>query len=451
MADNRNSPTKSPVTNPYLKKATPERQTVPYSPPPSVTICKTSDNTNPETPEPSETTNNSYRKNITPATDDAKPVYNNASPSDKNSNVKPANTAAAPVATVAASPSKLTPAQQLKIQENRKRALERRVVSLEKQEPRKKARLQSMQTANHRECSRCGSVDSDSLCIVWNHEGEIQRERSYTGWDNFRWTCCGRLSPAPCFVGRHTFSSLHGVMGNYSSIITVSCNCHNGPAKLLCTRKDTPNCGRYFFKCSGSGIDKCDFFLWADKAFNLKYRRCLPAPDGVKEWIHIYANPFDQDYHWMESTASMVSNKPIPLLRMRLVAALLMHQCCTSVTGGWSVANPKLEDFVTKVQDIFQSSNDLQERKTLLLKGLYPLSQDQITARFGVTFQEENDPLFDEVLTVKECREAVSRATQENSVLRSCGVKIKSFAHPNNGMSEVYYLPLEGLENYLAS
>ena len=72
----------------------------------------------------------------------------------------------------------------------------------------------------------------------------------------------------------------------------------------------------------------------------------------------------------MEYTASTVPNKPIPLLRMRLVAALVMHQCCTSATGGWSVANPTLENFVTKVQEVFQSS-DLQERKALLLKGLY--------------------------------------------------------------------------------
>ena len=88
-----------------------------------------------------------------------------------------------------------------------------------------------------------------------------------------------------------------------------------------------------------------------------------------------------------------------------------MHQCCTSVTGGGSVANPTLENFVTKVQEVFQSS-DLQERKAQSTAShgfIYPLSQNQINTRFGVTFQE-SDPLFDEVLTVKGCHQALSRA-----------------------------------------
>lgn len=186
--------------------------------------------------------------------------------------------------------------------------------------------------------------------------------------------------------------------------------------------------------------------MWADKAFSLPYRRCLPARDGIKEWIHIYANPFDQDMNWLESTACMVP-KPLPILRERLIAALLMHKCCESVSGGWVASNPHLEDFASTVEKVFKTQ-DLAEQKKLVLKGLYPLTQVQITNRFGVTFQDE-DPLFGEVPSFEECHKALAKATRENAVLRSCGVKIEPFTHPTSGMS-VTFIPLEGLENYLA-
>lgn len=101
------------------------------------------------------------------------------------------------------SPSKpsstLTDEQRTKIEENRKRALERRVASLVEQEPNKKARHDAPQ------CLRCGSYDKNTLCIKWDHDGDIERERALGsgpyGWDAFRYDCCGRLAPNPCFKG----------------------------------------------------------------------------------------------------------------------------------------------------------------------------------------------------------------------------------------------------------
>ncbi|KAL3769493.1 hypothetical protein ACHAWO_006354 [Cyclotella atomus] len=392
MADMAKTPPKALVANPYIKKATPERQLIPA--PAAATTEEV--NTNPETPHKI----NPYIKNVNPATSDAK--ANN----------------------------------------------ERRAQSLEKQEPNKKARLAFMTSTGHQGCIRCGGTDENTLCILWNHEGEIERERSYTGWDNFRWSCCGRLSPSCCFVGRHEFSgSSRGGLGCSRSIsISISCNCHNGPAKLLCTRKDTSNCGRYFFKCSGNSINECDFFMWADKAFNLPYRRRLPAKDGVKEWIHIYANPFDQDINWMESTASLVP-KPLPVLRERLIAAMIMHKCSGAVTGGWVNSNPQLPGFIAMVEEVFKVDGS-SDRNSKILKELYPLSQVQITNRFGVSFQED-DPLFEKVPTFEECQNAFSKACKENSVLRSCGVKVEPFTQPTSGQSTIF-ISLEGLENYLA-
>ena len=56
------------------------------------------------------------------------------------------------------------------------------------------------------------------------------------------------------------------------------------------------NCGRYSFKCSGNGIDGCDFFLWANKAFNLDYRRRSPRGQGVDS--HLRPIPLIKIYNW---------------------------------------------------------------------------------------------------------------------------------------------------------
>jgi hypothetical protein len=81
MADMAKTPPKALVANPYIKKATPERQLIPA--PAAATTEEV--NTNPETPHKT----NPYIKNVTPTTSDAKA---------NNGTTKPA----------AASPSKLT-------------------------------------------------------------------------------------------------------------------------------------------------------------------------------------------------------------------------------------------------------------------------------------------------------------------------------------------------------
>jgi hypothetical protein len=169
----------------------------------------------------------------------------------------------------------------------------------------------------------------------------------------------------------------------------------------------------------------------------------MPARDGVKEWIHIYANPFDQELGWMESTASLMPLS-LPILRERLLAALVMHQCCGRVVNEGS--SDSLEEVVEMVRKVFKTG-DLAERKTLLLKELYPLNQEQITGRFGVTFQE-NDPLFDQLPSLAECRDAFSKATRENKVLRSCGVGLEGL--PCDEVSPTF-IHLDGLENYFAA
>ena len=185
------------------------------------------------------------------------------------------------------SSSTLTDEQRTKIEENRKRALERRVASLVEQEPNKKARLDAPK------CLRCGSYDKNTLCIKWDHDGDIERERAFGsgpyGWDAFRYDCCGRLAPNPCFVGQHNFgttSSNRHLMGMRNMVL--QCDCHNGPARLVETKKEGPNCGRYFFRCSSDRRADCKFFMWADVAFNLPPQRRQPSRDGIKEWISKY-------------------------------------------------------------------------------------------------------------------------------------------------------------------
>lgn len=156
----------------------------------------------------------------------------------------------------------------------------------------------------------------------------------------------------------------------------------------------------------------------------------------------MFANPFDQDLNWMEGTASMTP-KPVPLLRERLIAALLMHKCCESATSGCWVATATLGGFVSAVGKLFKTQ-DLDERKALLVKMLSPMTISQIASRFGVTFQEV-DELFDLAPTLEECQDALVKASQENAVFRSCGVKVEPIA---SGMAG--YIHLEGLENYLS-
>ena len=156
----------------------------------------------------------------------------------------------------------------------------------------------------------------------------------------------------------------------------------------------------------------------------------------------IYANPFQQNLEWMEMTASMMPTTQA-ILRERLIAAILLHECCASVTGGWVCSQPKLEDFVEKIQTLFRIEDPMKRTDKLLKDFLYPLKQAQVVRRFGVYFGS-NDPLFAEAPTFEECRDALTRATKENSILRSAGVKLERFR------GQVTFVHLGGLENYYA-
>lgn len=148
----------------------------------------------------------------------------------------------------------------------------------------------------------------------------------------------------------------------------------------------------------------------------------------------------------MESTASLMPTS-CTLLRERLIAAMLMHECCSSVTGGMVCSMPHLEDMVKKVQECFEL--EPKQRSEKLVKDfLYPLTQSQIARRFGVSFDSaESDPLFSKIPTFDECRDALAKAVKENSVLRTTGVKLETLTRPD---ISVTFVKLEGLENYFA-
>ena len=76
--------------------------------------------------------------------------------------------------------SPLSAEQRARIEGNRRRALERRVEGLVRSEPNKRARLAlAAGGSGGGPCARCGSADPDSLCVIWEHRGDICRERSF--------------------------------------------------------------------------------------------------------------------------------------------------------------------------------------------------------------------------------------------------------------------------------
>lgn len=191
---------------------------------------------------------------------------------------------------------------------------------------------------------------------------------------------------------------------------------------------------------SKNGLVSSEKYLWCSFYYlhlsiiaNLSWLHDLYSPSDI------YANPFEQQLHWMEMTASMMPTCQT-ILRERLLAAMLMHECCSSVTGGMIDNMPHLQDLVKKIQTCF-NLDDLEERKKSLLDNfLYPLNQAQVTRRFGVSFQKD-DPLFMKTPTFEECRDALAKAIKENSVLRSAGVKFEV-------LPDTTFIQLEGLENY---
>ena len=145
-------------------------------------------------------------------------------------------------------------------------------------------------TAPAKPCVRCGlDYDDTSLCIVWTHKGEIHRQRAYNGWDQFRYDCCNRLDPSPCYVGRNVRSS--GGRSGHHINMAVTCNC-GSRATIRRTKKENNNKHRLFFTCPDQS---CNFFSWCDEAFNLPPRRYVKASDGVDEHQYLHANPFGEN------------------------------------------------------------------------------------------------------------------------------------------------------------
>ena len=87
---------------------------------------------------------------------------------------------------------------------------------------------------------------------------------------------------------------------------------------------------------------------------------------------------------------------------------------------------------------------DAEQRKSRLPKEFLFLKSYQIVRRFGVDFDGDPDPLFEQTPTFEEFELAFQKALRENQVLCSCGVRTEKVG----GQTLVH---LEGLENYFAT
>ena len=310
-------------------------------------------------------------------------------------------------------------------------------------------------------CIRCGEAvsgtqadpNTSNLCIVWKHTGELQRERhGPSRWhDTFRWSCCGRLDPQPCFVGRHTTT-----LDDDEKPPVIQCLCGK-PAHLKRTRKvGSPNRGRYFFRCNslavgGSGgghhgvssMGPCKFFAWADVVLRLPHKE-IPkvAPDGVREWECLFANPYRECYSGIVSNVSSCCSQ-----RERLMAALCLQEMCASVDGTRH-STSSATDTETLVESILHLAGESREtRKEEILRRLLPLTPEQATRRFGLL----DDTL--DGLTKEECQAIVLDFLQKSPLVRSLGVRTTpscdSRASVDPATHSGFIVDLEGLEAYL--
>lgn len=272
-------------------------------------------------------------------------------------------------------------------------------------------------------CSRCGDTcGRQKLCLVWNHEGDVQREIVSLGYDRFRWDCCGRLDGQPCFVGPHSRGT-----GSQPQPRMVLCHCLDA-AILKRTRKYTsPNRGRYYFKCQA-----CQFFQWADEAYGVEKDVPLVAPDGVREWEIPYANPYVEK--------RMSTTDPPSTKRKRLVAALLLQELCSSVQGQGSGLNCNgicSKELAASVLQTVHSGGDA------VLWRLQPLTSEQMARRFG----------WPKIITLadlegRECEEVLLDMLEHSPLIRSIGIRYQRAGPVGEGDSSVF-LDLSGLEGYL--
>ena len=140
----------------------------------------------------------------------------------------------------------------------------------------------------------------------------------------FRYDCCNRLDPSPCYVGRHVRSS--GGRSDHNVNMAVTCNC-GSRATIRRTKKENDSKHRLFFTC----LDRsCNFFSRCDEAFNLPARRYGKASDGVDEHRYLHANPFGEN---LVGPGSSPETYTMYQRRRRLVAAVLVNSIQLQADG----------------------------------------------------------------------------------------------------------------------
>ena len=261
-------------------------------------------------------------------------------------------------------------------------------------------------------CIKCGDYShAKGLCIVWQHTGKMQQEQ-----DQFRWDCCGRLDPQPCFVGLHCRKPLQE---QNRKILKCSCG---KPAHLKRTKKNGANAGRYFFRCNSTGGGRCKFFRWADDFFDLPKQVPLVASDGCREWEYPWANP--------HSEPDLMKSEDLDLKRKRLAAALLLKEMCSLVDGSTGVIcnTAYISDLIGKVMEILPYP-------TQILEKLLPLRPDQVARRFDSLGSVHN-------VTKVECEKILVDFIKTSPFAKYVGIRVKQNM-PNRCVD------LSGLRNYL--
>jgi len=199
-------------------------------------------------------------------------------------------------------------------------------------------------------------------------------------------------------------------------------------AQMRRTRKEGFNTGRFFYRCGAPGPSECDFFQWVDTAHGLPQLLPLPAADGVKEWIHPYANPYNENN--LFSAAVHGENA-----RRRVIAALLIRAMTLSVTGKpFVVIQLPLCHLLEKVKGHCTTKINLEEH-------LWPMTRRQLDQRFGRTDLDDFDvPDDEEMMSI--FKEIMSR----NDMIRSTVKLYKIEEGVDKGRE---WVDLQGLKTYM--
>jgi len=284
----------------------------------------------------------------------------------------------------------LTPEQQERIQANRAKALQLR----QEKERQEQIALQ---------CQRCKAPSNkNELCIVWKHSNdELEKERSIVG-KIFRSPCCQRVDPQPCFIGTHLEPGQTITTPSYLRT-TVNCECGE-QARLARTAKKSLNYGRYYYRCwVPVGTPLCNFFQWADVVHGLPVNRPALSVDGIAEWVHPHADPFDEDL--CHGHAVVHADRA----RQRLIAACLIRQLVLAVTDSPYVQTSQ------PVTDLLHTVNDVLSGHTeAIVQHLWPLTLAQIQKRFGVEHLEAVSPV-----TRQEFQLVLDQVLERNPVMRA--------------------------------